>query len=49
MNLNSIQILFLKDLFLSRRQMFAYLLAGFIASVVAALPNRLRAPLSLLS
>lgn len=39
MNLNSIQILFLKDLFLSRRQMFAYLLAGFIASVVAALPN----------
>lgn len=39
MNFNSIQILFLKDLFLSRRQMFAYLLTGLIASVVAALTN----------
>jgi hypothetical protein len=39
MNANAIRILFLKDLFLSRRQLFAYLVAGLAASATACLPQ----------
>lgn len=39
MNLQAIRILFLKDLFLSRRQLFAYFVAGLAASAAACLPN----------
>jgi hypothetical protein len=39
MNVQSIQILFLKDLFLSRRTLFAYLVAGLGSTVLAGLPN----------
>ncbi len=34
MNVHAIRILFLKDLFLSRRQLFAYFLAGLFASAI---------------
>ena len=39
MNLQAIRILFLKDLFLSRRYLFAYFAAGMVASVIACLPQ----------
>ena len=39
MNLQAIRILFLKDLFLSRRQLFAYFVAGLAASALACIPN----------
>lgn len=39
MNLKAIQILFLKDLFLSRRQLFAYFVGGMAASALACTPN----------
>lgn len=39
MNMQAIRILFLKDLFLSRRQLFGYFAAGMAASVLTALPN----------
>ena len=39
MNLNAIRILFLKDLFLSRRQLFAYFAAGLAASALVCIPN----------
>lgn len=39
MNVQAIQILFLKDLFLSRRPLFAYFAAGLGSSVLAGVPN----------
>ena len=39
MNLQAIRILFLKDLFLSRRPLFAYFVAGLAASAVACIPD----------
>ena len=39
MNLQAIRILFLKDLFLSRRPLFAYFVAGLAASAVACIPE----------
>ncbi len=39
MNLKAIRILFLKDLFLSRRFLFAYFLAGMAASAIACYPD----------
>jgi hypothetical protein len=39
MNLQAIRILFLKDLFLSRRQLFAYFVGGIAASAVTCIPN----------
>lgn len=39
MNLQAIRILFLKDLFLSRRQLFAYFAAGMAASALVCVPN----------
>ena len=39
MNLQAIRILFLKDLFLSRRQLFAYFAAGLAASALACAPE----------
>ena len=39
MNLQAIRILFLKDLFLSRRQLFAYFVAGMAASGLVCIPN----------
>jgi hypothetical protein len=39
MNPQAIQILFLKDLFLSRRQMFAYFAAGIVCSVLTCIPH----------
>ena len=39
MNLTAIRILFLKDLFLSRRHLFAYLVGGMAASALACTPN----------
>ena len=39
MNLRAIQILFLKDLFLSRRHLFAYFVGGGAASALACIPN----------
>jgi len=38
-NLQAIRILFLKDLFLSRRQLSGYFVAGLAASAVACLPD----------
>lgn len=39
MNLKAIRILFLKDLFLSRRHLFAYFVGGLAASALACSPN----------
>jgi hypothetical protein len=39
MNMQAIQILFLKDLFLSRRQLFAYFAGGIVSSVLVCIPN----------
>jgi len=39
MNLKAIRILFLKDLFLSRRHLFAYFVGGVAASALACSPN----------
>jgi ABC-2 type transport system permease protein len=39
MNLQAIQILFLKDLFLSRWPLFGYLVGGLLSAVVACLPS----------
>ena len=39
MNTQAIRILFLKDLFLSRRQLFGYFAAGMAASAIACIPN----------
>jgi hypothetical protein len=39
MNLQAIRILFLKDLFLSRRYLFAYFVGGLAASAIACLPQ----------
>ncbi len=39
MNLKAIRILFLKDLFLSRRHLFAYFVGGLAASALACTPN----------
>ena len=39
MNLQAIRILILKDLFLSRRPLFAYFVAGLASSAVACLPE----------
>jgi len=39
MNLQAIRILFLKDLFLSRRPLFAYFVAGLAASAIVCIPN----------
>lgn len=39
MNLQAIRLLFLKDLFLSRRPLFAYFVAGFAASAAACLSD----------
>lgn len=39
MNTHAIQILFLKDLFLSRRQLFAYLAGGMASAILTCLPN----------
>jgi hypothetical protein len=39
MNLQAIKILFLKDLFLSRRYLFAYFVGGLAASAIACLPQ----------
>ena len=39
MNLQAIRILFLKDLFLSRRPLFAYFVAGLAASAIACIPD----------
>ncbi len=40
MNLHAIQILFLKDLFLSRRHLFAYFLGGMVSSALTCIPNK---------
>ncbi|MEQ1902886.1 MAG: hypothetical protein ABL888_01710 [Pirellulaceae bacterium] len=39
MNLQAIQILFLKDLFLSRWPLFGYLVGGLLSAMVACLPS----------
>lgn len=39
MNLQAIRILFLKDLFLSRRHLFAYFVAGLVAAAFTCIPN----------
>lgn len=39
MNLQAIRILFLKDLFLSRRHLFAYFAGGLVASALVCVPN----------
>lgn len=39
MNMQAIRILFLKDLFLSRRELFAYFAAGLACSAMACIPN----------
>lgn len=39
MNLQAVRILFLKDLFLSRRQLFAYFVAGLAASALTCAPQ----------
>lgn len=39
MNLRAIQILFLKDLFLSRLPLFGYLIGGLLSATVACLPS----------
>lgn len=39
MNTHAIQILFLKDLFLSRRHLFAYFAGGLVSSVLTCTPN----------
>ncbi len=39
MNLQAIRILFLKDLFLCRRQLFGYFAAGMAASAVTCIPD----------
>ncbi len=39
MNLQAIRILFLKDLFLSRRHLFAYFVGGLAASALACTPS----------
>jgi hypothetical protein len=39
MNLRAIRILFLKDLFLSRRHLFAYFVGGLAASALVCVPN----------
>ncbi|MBL8816910.1 MAG: hypothetical protein JNL58_12850 [Planctomyces sp.] len=39
MNLQAVKILFLKDLFLSRRQLFAYFAAGLASSALTTIPN----------
>lgn len=39
MNLRAVRILFLKDLFLSRRQLFAYFAAGMVAAALACVPE----------
>ena len=39
MNYQAIRILFLKDLFLSRRQLFSYFAAGLAASAVTCIPD----------
>jgi hypothetical protein len=39
MNTGTISILFLKDLYLSRRPLFAYFAAGIVCSAVSAAPN----------
>lgn len=39
MNFQAIRILFLKDLFLSRRQLFSYFAAGLAASAVTCIPD----------
>lgn len=39
MNIQSIRILYLKDLFLSRRTLFSYFVAGIVASCVSCIPN----------
>lgn len=40
MNIQAIKILFLKDLFLSRKPLFAYLLAGVICCMLACAPDK---------
>ncbi len=39
MNSHAIRILFMKDLFLSRRYLFAYFVAGLAAAALACVPN----------
>ncbi len=39
MNVQAIRILFLKDLYLSRRHLFAYFAAGIVAAGLACIPN----------
>jgi hypothetical protein len=39
MNIQAIQILFLKDLFLSRRHLFAYFAGGILSSILICIPN----------
>lgn len=39
MNIAAVRILFLKDLFLSRRQLFGYFAGGLVSSMVACVPN----------
>lgn len=39
MNLQAVRILFLKDLFLSRRYLFAYFVAGLAASAISCTPQ----------
>jgi ABC-2 type transport system permease protein len=40
MNLQSMRMLFLKDLFLSRRALFAYFVGGFVCSILMCIPNQ---------
>ena len=40
MNMQAVRILFLKDLFLSRRFLFAYFAAGLVASAIVCIPNQ---------
>ncbi|MFN7844613.1 MAG: hypothetical protein ACK5YR_20260 [Pirellula sp.] len=40
MNLQAVKILFLKDLFLSRKYLFAYLIAGIACSFLACTPSK---------
>ncbi len=39
LNMQAIRILFLKDLFLSRRYLFGYFASGVVSSLLACLPN----------
>ncbi len=39
MNGRAIQILFLKDLFLSRKYLFAYFVAGMLSAILACIPD----------